>query len=62
MSTSSKNLEHNRKGILIVRKRTLQEEIALNDKKIQEEEELLNETVGMTLLMKEISNSVIFDP
>lgn len=58
VSTSSKNLENNRKGILIVRKRTLEEELALNDLKIKEEEEKLNNTVGMSLLMNEVSSSV----
>lgn len=60
VSTSSKNLENNRKGILIVRKRTMEEELELNDLKIKEEEEKINNIVGISLLMKEISSSVSY--
>lgn len=60
VSTSSKNLENNRKGILIVRKRTMKEELELNDLKIKEEEEKINNIVGISLLMKEISSSVSY--
>ncbi|CRL01322.1 CLUMA_CG014416, isoform A, partial [Clunio marinus] len=57
VSTSTKNLENNRKVLIVEVKRTAEEELGLERHRQKEEELKLAESVGLRLLLKAISAS-----
>lgn len=61
VSTSSRT-ENNQSQIVIERKRTLEEEKLLDEKRVRTEDSDLMETIGITTILQLISESVIFLP
>ncbi|GAB0088463.1 PARN [Sergentomyia squamirostris] len=57
VSASPKDLERNRKGIVITRKKTLDEEIKLFEEKCQEEIKKLETEIGVTHIFQALSKS-----
>lgn len=58
VSTSNRNIENNRKALVVELKRTEEEEMAIDTDKKNKDLKYMNEAIGLRLLMKEISRSV----
>ncbi|XP_055528677.1 poly(A)-specific ribonuclease PARN-like isoform X2 [Wyeomyia smithii] len=57
ISTSAVHLANNHKGILIERKRTKEEELKLEEERVTQENDELNNMIGLSLVLQELSKS-----
>ena len=60
VSTSTRNIENNRKALVVELKKTEEEEMVIDATKKEKDLKYMNESIGLRLLMKEISRSVCF--
>lgn len=61
VSTSTRNIENNRKALVVELKRTEKEEMVVDADKKEKDLKYMNEAIGLRLIMKEISKSVSFE-
>ncbi|XP_070500479.1 poly(A)-specific ribonuclease PARN-like [Chironomus tepperi] len=57
VSTSTRNLENNKKALIVIIKRTSEDEMRLENDRIRDDERNLIDAIGLRLIMKEISAS-----
>lgn len=57
VSTSTKNMENNKKALVVTAKRTVEEEKKLESDRVRDDERNLIDSIGLRLIMKEISAS-----